>query len=605
MIESKKHLFQLIAPIFLFRLLNAFLCRTFFQPDEYYQSLEIAHTIVYGYGHQTWEWSPSSDRSTGGIRSPLHPFLFVPVYGFLSLTGLDRTQLLIYLPKLVQAAIATLTDLATYSLATVILTPSYGPAALACSLTSFFNAYAGIRTLSNSLEAALTATALVYWPWNLRGSLDSWSQLAISISLIALSIIIRPSSILFWSALTIKLLINSSGEARIDVMALFAVIGIVSSLVCLLIDSSFYGLPTFTPWNFVRQNVFDGLSTFYGINRWHFYFTQAFTFVNFSLFPTVILGMILLSSPRCLHESYPQLDRLRSARFAVLATIVGLSFIQHKEFRFLQPLVPLFNCFAARAMVNNYIKYRETHPATNPADVKYLERLILSRPTGFILRSLLALGAAFYFIQSHYRAQVSVMEYLRRLPDHHLKSVGFLMPCHSTPWQSHLHKPHLAPNGTQERLWMLTCEPPLSYWRNDSFSGASNVANSTVETQNDTLLDTDSTAVRNDTGTKQGIHPTLPYQDEADRFYANPSGFLSTRFPKSVDPTFPATDKSDESYQWPSQLVMFEVLWKTDDEVRKILESLGYRIVWSSFNSRWHDDPTRRAGSVMVLEPKL
>lgn len=130
MIESKKHLFQLIAPIFLFRLLNAFLCRTFFQPDEYYQSLEIAHTIVYGYGHQTWEWSPSSDRSTGGIRSPLHPFLFVPVYGFLSLTGLDRTQLLIYLPKLVQAAIATLTDLATYSLATVILTPSYGPAAL-------------------------------------------------------------------------------------------------------------------------------------------------------------------------------------------------------------------------------------------------------------------------------------------------------------------------------------------------------------------------------------------------------------------------------------------------------------------------------------------
>ncbi|CAH7687820.1 expressed protein, partial [Phakopsora pachyrhizi] len=63
------------------------------------------------------------------------------------------------------------------------------------------------------------------------------------------------------------------------------------------------------------------------------------------------------------------------------------------------------------------------------------------------------------------------MDYLRHRPDQELKSVGFLMPCHSTPWQSHLHKPRLDPivkrkldgnvevEEVEERMWMLNCEP--------------------------------------------------------------------------------------------------------------------------------------------------
>ncbi|KAH9449813.1 hypothetical protein Pst134EB_033048 [Puccinia striiformis f. sp. tritici] len=452
---------RLILGIYLFRLLNALSSQTFFQPDEYYQSLEVAHRLVFGYGYQSWEWQPTSDGSSGGIRSPLHPFLFVPGYWILRVLGLDHTRLLIIAPKIVQAGIATVTDVATYSLANVLLTPSYSSAALACSLTSLFNAYAGIRTFSNSLETALTASALAYWPWNSVEISNSWADLSISILFIALSVIIRPPSILFWSLLGYTLLKKSNGETRMDIMALVAVIGVISALACLLIDSSFYGLTTFTPLNFVRQNVFNGISAFYGVNRWHFYFTQAFTFVNFSMFPTVILGMMMLSTPQNIHESQGQLSRLRSARVAVLGTMIGLSVLSHKEFRFIQPLMPLFSCFAARAMVNNYIKDRLARPATSSADVNRLERIISARPLGFILRSLITLVAAFYLLNFHYRAQVSVIDYLRQVPDHELVSVGFLMPCHSTPWQSHLHKSHLAPNGSQERLWMLTCEPPL------------------------------------------------------------------------------------------------------------------------------------------------
>ena len=34
--------------------------------DETWQSVEIAHKLVFGYGHLTWEW-------VEGIRSYLHP----------------------------------------------------------------------------------------------------------------------------------------------------------------------------------------------------------------------------------------------------------------------------------------------------------------------------------------------------------------------------------------------------------------------------------------------------------------------------------------------------------------------------------------------------
>lgn len=65
----------------LIRVAVALLTRTFFQPDEYYQSLEPAHHIVFGYGALTWEWFTS-------IRSVLYPALNVPVYALLKATGL-------------------------------------------------------------------------------------------------------------------------------------------------------------------------------------------------------------------------------------------------------------------------------------------------------------------------------------------------------------------------------------------------------------------------------------------------------------------------------------------------------------------------------------
>lgn len=100
----------------LLRFLNAVLSRAFFQPDEYWQSLEVAHHLVFGYGCKSWEWRLVGGDDLvgegtgggllgllgggggGGIRSPLYPLVFVPVYWAVKVLGLEETGMLVSLP---------------------------------------------------------------------------------------------------------------------------------------------------------------------------------------------------------------------------------------------------------------------------------------------------------------------------------------------------------------------------------------------------------------------------------------------------------------------------------------------------------------------------
>lgn len=83
------------------RIFSVFLVSTWYVPDEYWQSLEIAHNMVFGYGYTTWEW-------VLGLRSYLHPLLIAFLYKILHLLGLDTVSLLVreYLIKKVHIFIA-------------------------------------------------------------------------------------------------------------------------------------------------------------------------------------------------------------------------------------------------------------------------------------------------------------------------------------------------------------------------------------------------------------------------------------------------------------------------------------------------------------------
>ena len=72
----------------LLRVVNAFSVQTYFNPDEYWQALEVAHRMAFGFGHLTWEWHEH-------IRGYTHPLLFAVLYHVLRITGLDYPSLVV------------------------------------------------------------------------------------------------------------------------------------------------------------------------------------------------------------------------------------------------------------------------------------------------------------------------------------------------------------------------------------------------------------------------------------------------------------------------------------------------------------------------------
>jgi len=70
------------------RAFNALTIRTFFQPDEYYQSLEPAWRFVFGYGELTWDWRE-------GIRGFLYPSLFASVWWIADIIGIRDATVLV------------------------------------------------------------------------------------------------------------------------------------------------------------------------------------------------------------------------------------------------------------------------------------------------------------------------------------------------------------------------------------------------------------------------------------------------------------------------------------------------------------------------------
>ena len=203
------------------RCLNALLLQTAFAPDEYWQSLEVAHRLAFGcappvparraccvrawqgvacrlaaaaphpctrgmpltcrYGHLTWEW-------VAGLRSYVHPGAFAALYWLLGQLGLDSAWAVRKGPLLLQALCAAAADLYVCKTAELLfdgpaarwgdpgasarpgLQPPIVPPqarwrrwALLCQLASWFNAYCLPRTYSNSVEAALVAAGVYHW----------------------------------------------------------------------------------------------------------------------------------------------------------------------------------------------------------------------------------------------------------------------------------------------------------------------------------------------------------------------------------------------------------------------------------------------------------
>ncbi|KAL5412286.1 hypothetical protein PMIN03_004347 [Paraphaeosphaeria minitans] len=569
-----------------FRIVNALTLRTFFQPDEFFQSLEPAWQLAFGQPARawiTWEW-------TAQLRSSLHPELFAVVYQLAAalaetcgLSPRAKAELLLAAPKLTQALFAALLDCYTWKLAE----KAYGRASrtayttLALSVCSPWQWFCSTRTLSNCLETSITTVAVHYWPWHASGPpvhdekqpqiagqdspLHSSSQLRLSLLLAAFACILRPTNALVWVTLLLPTWWHASTRQRyllIREISLCGLVGIASSV---LSDRFYYQTWTFPPLRFLYFNIVQSLAVFYGTNRPDYYLTEGLPLLLTTALPFALVGLWHgLSgkpSPQSGHSRDAEAQTLLS-RLAWTSLLVTafLSLIAHKEVRFLYPILPFLHVLAAKPLATFF-----------PPHTSISRKALLV----FLLTTNLLIAG--YTSQVHQRGVIDVLAHLRH--EHEARNypaagtgavtrptnstTAFLMPCHSTPWRSHLVHASLS-------AWALTCEPPLSIPPSDRAA----------------------------------------YLDEADRFFVSPgpavwlaehmenvdtvraSGSRSSRHWARVDPNVQRASRRS----WPQHLVFFAQLEPT---LKEVLKGSRYRECWRGFNSHWHDD-WRRSGDVLV-----
>ncbi|KAG6001690.1 glycosylphosphatidylinositol anchor biosynthesis, partial [Claviceps maximensis] len=549
------------------------------------------------------------------LRSSLHPVLFSAGYLIADWTSRllptgnpFRAAIVVASPKVLQAVFAALCDWFTWQLAVKIFGPNSNTSFFALFLQLFnpWQWYCSTRTFSNSLEATLTVAALYYWPWRIfSGSVPTKENpkpvngimrirdVRISLCLAALASVLRPTNVLIWATLAgmavtrVSLRGNSPLTwAMVLVLAREAVFCGSSVLaISAVSDYFFFGFWTFPPYNWLNFNISKSLAVFYGRNPWHYYLSQGLPLLCTTSLPFALLGLFKSSTTNAF--SVNETNVLRTLSSTVLTTLVALSSISHKEVRFIYPLLPILSIIAAPAASSFFTTSPSpaattTTTTTTPRSSKSTSARHRIRNKPWLIAALgINLILASYLSFLHQPAPLNVLSYLRKeyerihprspsvqlttnrttdqpsSPSNETETENelfalFLMPCHSTPWRSHLYYSGL-------HAYALTCEPPLHTLPN------------TPERES--------------------------YRDEADRFYDNPTEFLKTEL------FAPGRDM-----RVPRYIIGFQGI---EHHLREFLETehgrtLGItpRRVWSGFNGFFNED-WRRSGRMLVWDTGL
>ena len=280
----------------------------------------------------------------------------------------------------------------------------------------------------------MTMIALYYWP-SPRTPPSTRRELRIALIFAALGCIFRPTNAILWVYMGGQLLAIYPHRSR-PIIYDTIVTAFFALCVSLCMDRLFYKRWVFTQWEFFRINVFEGISEFYGTHPFHWYFTQGLPLVLFTSLPFCLYGGM---------TKFKQAHKQQLFSMCIF-TILALSIQAHKEFRFLLPLVAPMQIFAGRQL--HFIAKEDVKKGRTGSKSRLTQYLALIIVTNCIM--------GFYFSRIHKRGVVHAVEWLReRAYAQRVTDILFLMPCHSTPYYSHIH--------LDIPIRFITCEPPLGY----------------------------------------------------------------------------------------------------------------------------------------------
>jgi phosphatidylinositol glycan class B len=322
-------------------------------------------------------------------------------------------------------------------------------------------------------------------------------------------------------------------------------------------DRLYYDMWTFPPLQWLNFNINQSLAVFYGVNRWDYYLTQAIPILLTFYLPWTLWGAVssLLLKKSTKNHSITQQARSQLV-ITVITSVAVLSFVSHKEVRFIYPLLPIMHVIAAPHLQHFFTRTIST-PTTRPLgsirkSAQPSEKVyVLRRKVLLLLIATTNILLGLYTTVVHQRGSIDILNQVRSDFEAHQATglpldadvfVAFLTPCHTTPWRSQLIYPSLT-------AWALTCEPPV-HIRANSFMRAA-------------------------------------YRDESYRFFDDPSDFLRREVGSIARPR-------------PRYLVGFEgvedavMAWAYDSSLRMHRH-------WEGFNSHFHHD-SRRKGKLVIWQ---
>ncbi|KAL3794326.1 hypothetical protein ACHAW5_009886 [Stephanodiscus triporus] len=349
--------------------------------------------------------------------------------------------------------------------------------ALVCSITSWFHGYALVRTYANSVETVCLLVGITLLGPDLFGqSSSSWlisggkhgrpQRAMFAFVLGGLSACVRFTSLAAW--IPIGLIIsfrsgkssgpsgtkkNSYSTMMTTLLGFCLPFGFIGVLVGCCIDRWFYGFWAIPFLGNIHFNVLLGHGSLYGTHPFLWYAYAGIPAICGILLPFFLWNISTInSSPR-------------SVLLGIISPYIALhSFSEHKEFRFLLPVLPLICIFAGHALC--LLVRSVDKPTSNSGNAANGSRENKATPKSLILiLILLNYPHLFYLGVIHQRGPIAVNEYLSTaINEETLQvsqsneireySIHYLTGCHSAPVYSHLHTPNVRVSA-----WHLDCSP--------------------------------------------------------------------------------------------------------------------------------------------------
>ena len=352
-----------------FRLVNAAILDTYFDPDEYYQMVEPAYCLAFFPENycpaQTWEWKRIGDADNlsdnllinfvmNGMLGPARTYTSIlPLtlfYSILRFTGMDSTYMIADGPRLLHAiTMAAPIDTCVWYIGYWLQGKRFANFCLFFSLFSWFNAFTLVRSFANVQETlAVTLTAALTVRQVVQGhpptTLGQYVRSAFGFFLGGIAVSIRGTAVTAFLPFGLMLSLRQPTlykkfEYVLLVCALPAVTGLILSI---CIDRFYFGFWAVPMLGNLHFNLVENKAILYGDHPWHWYFSVGIPVISGLLLPLVLTDLIRLkpSSPawkRCYWVT-------------AIFYLVALSISQHKEFRYILPVLPFFCIFAANQL---------------------------------------------------------------------------------------------------------------------------------------------------------------------------------------------------------------------------------------------------------------